>query len=105
MNRQNYQLRDEEGEAPTWEYKKKYRDKSPVISPDAYFAGHNTTERRRRMFEYDQERPATFINRPLTRNQLRRKMMRPLRKKDIDPYNTPMIAKFMNDVGRLYNRY
>jgi ribosomal protein S18 len=105
MNRQNYQHRNEEGTAPTWEYKKKYRDTTPVISPEAYFAGHNTTERRRRLFEYDQERPATFINRPLSRNQLRKKMMRPLRKKDIDHYNTPLIAKFLNDVGRLYNRY
>ena len=50
-------------------------------------------------------RPATFINRPLSRNQLRKKMMRPLRKKDIDHYNTPLLAKFLNDVGRLYNRY
>ena len=31
--------------------------------------------------------------------------MRPLRKKDIDHYNTPLLAKFLNDVGRLYNRY
>lgn len=31
--------------------------------------------------------------------------MRPIRKKDIDIYNAPMMVKFLNDVGKLYNRY
>lgn len=106
MNRLNYQVRDwEDGMGANWEYKKKYRDNTPIIEPDAYFADHNVTERRKRLFEYDQEKPATFINRPLSREQLRRRLMRPIRKKDIDIYNAPMMVKFLNDVGKLYNRY
>jgi len=31
--------------------------------------------------------------------------MRPIRKKDIDYFNTPMMTKFLNDTGKLYNRY
>ena len=50
MNRQNYKLADD---SPTWEYKKKYRDNSPVLDSSAYFADHNSTERRRRLFEFD----------------------------------------------------
>ena len=61
-------MRSNEGEDPNWLYKKKYRDNTPVIGPEAYFAGYNQTERRKRKFEYEQERPATFINRPLSRN-------------------------------------
>lgn len=106
MNKEDYRVRDwDSGEQPNWEYKKKYRDMTPLVEPDAYFAGNNVVERRKKLFEYDQERPATFINRPLSRQQLRRKLMRPIRKKDIDYFNTPMMTKFLNDTGKLYNRY
>lgn len=68
MNKEDYRTRDwDSGEGPTREYKKKYRDLTPLIEPQAYFSGHNVVERRRKLFEYDQERPATFINRPLSR--------------------------------------
>lgn len=106
MNRLNYQVRDwDDGMGANWEYKKKYRDNTPIIEADAYFADSNVTQRRKRLFEYDQEKPATFINRPLSREQLRRRLMRPIRKKHIDFYNAPMMVKFLNDVGKLYNRY
>ena len=68
MNKEDYRVRDwDSGEGPNWEYKKKYRDLTPLVEPHAYFAGHNVVERRKKLFEYDQERPATFINRPLSR--------------------------------------
>ena len=42
MNTEKYQLRDwEDGDQPNWEYKKKYRDYTPLINPDAYFAESN----------------------------------------------------------------
>lgn len=52
-----------------------------------------------------EEKPATFINRPLTRAELRKKFMRNLRKKDIDWKDTTLLCKFMNDTGKIYNRY
>ena len=68
MNKEDYRVRDwDSAEGPNWEYKKKYRDLTPLIEPRAYFAGHDVVERRKKLFEYDQERPATFINRPLSR--------------------------------------
>jgi len=77
MNRQDYRLDDwTAGEQPNWEYKKKYRDNTPIISPDAYFADYNVVNRRKKLFDFDQEKPATFINRPLSRGQLRKKLKR-----------------------------
>jgi hypothetical protein len=67
------------------EYKKKYRDKNPLLSPEAQFAGHNLIERKQKHFtQHDQERPPVFINRPLTRAQIRKKYMRTINKKEID---------------------
>lgn len=57
------------------------------------------------MFAYEMEKPATFLNRPLSRNQLRRRFMRSVDKKELDWKNTPLITKFLNDTGKLYNRY
>jgi ribosomal protein S18 len=57
------------------------------------------------MFKFEMEKPATFINRPLTRGQLRKRFMRNIEKKDIDWKNTPFITKFVNESGKLYNRF
>ena len=68
--RQNFKYMDFENDAegPTWEYKKKYRDtKNPLYSAEAALASHNSVEKNKRMFEFEKEKPATFINRPLTR--------------------------------------
>jgi ribosomal protein S18 len=52
-----------------------------------------------------EEKPATFINRPLSRSQIRKKFLRQLKKKDINWKNTPLLCKFMNDSGKIMNRY
>jgi ribosomal protein S18 len=57
------------------------------------------------MFAFETEKPATFINRPLTRGQLRKRFMRTIDKKDLDWKNTPLITKFVNESGKLYNRF
>ena len=106
MTAQKYSNRDwDDYDQPNWEYKKKYRDNTPLINEDAYFADHNVIQRRKTLFEYDQEKPAVFINRPLNRKELRKKVMRTTQKKDIDYKNLPMMVKFLNDTGKLYNRY
>jgi len=102
MNKEDFRLRDwSQGDQPNWEYKKKYRDTTPIINPSSYFADHDQVQRRKKLFEFDQEKPATFINRPLSRGQLRKKLMRKIRKEDIDYKNLPMMTKFLNDVGKL----
>ena len=80
MPRENWQLYNDEEQQPMWEYKKKYRDKTPLINSDAYYAGANATERRKRLFDFEKEKPATFINKPLNRSQLRKKFMRKVKK-------------------------
>ena len=91
--------------APTWEYKKKYRDKTPLVKADSYYAGGNIVEKQNQLLDYELEKPATFLNRPMTRAQIRKRFMRTISKKDIDWRNTPMMTKFLNDTGKLYNRY
>mgnify|MGYP006102341633 CR=1 FL=1 len=106
MNSERYQQKDwNDYDQPNWEYKKKYRDNTPLLKPDSYFADNDVTERRKTLFEYDQEKPAVFINRPLNRKELRKKVMRTTQKKDIDYKNMPMMVKFLNDTGKLFNRY
>lgn len=73
----NYQMSNQENTLePIWEYKKKYRDKTPMLTEEAYFAGHNRTTRQERQAAFDREKPATFLNRPLTRSQIRKRYMR-----------------------------
>ena len=106
MKKVNYQLgKYDDATAPSWEYKKKYRDKDPLYDADAQYAGHNVIARSQRMFAFEMEKPATFLNRPLNRSQLRKRLMRSVDKKDLDWKNTPLITKFLNDTGKLYNRY
>lgn len=54
MIKEDYRLRDwDNNEQPNWEYKKKYRDNTPIINPDAYFAGENQLLRRKKLYEFD----------------------------------------------------
>jgi hypothetical protein len=54
MNKGNYKYEDEENSmTPIWEYKKKYRDKDPIINPEAYFYDYKNIERRQRQFAFD----------------------------------------------------
>ena len=53
--------------ALTFEYRKKYREKTPLVQPDAYFSGGNIIDKQNKQLEYELEKPATFLNRPLTR--------------------------------------
>jgi hypothetical protein len=47
MNAVDYKYVDDKNPSfPTWEYKKKYRDRDPVISAEAYFYDYNQIERR-----------------------------------------------------------
>lgn len=103
--KQNYQHASENTLEPIWEYKKKYRDKTPMLNEEAYFAGHNRAGRNERQAAFDKEKPATFINRPLTRSQIRKKFMRSMEKDDFDWRNTQMLSKFLNSSGKLYNRF
>ena len=57
------------------------------------------------LIPYLEEKPATFINRPLSRAQLRKKFMRRISKKDIDWRDTALLSKFLNDTGKILNKY
>lgn len=81
MNKKNYKLEDTNNLFyHVHEYKKKYRDTTPMLGPEAYLYDYKLLDRRQRQFDFDQEKPAAFINKPLTRNQLRKKFKRNLRR-------------------------
>ena len=102
----NFKTKDrEDALAPTYEYRKKYRDTTPLIKADSYYAQGNIVYKQNKQLEFEMEKPATFLNRPMTRAQIRKRYMRTIEKKDIDWRNTPMMTKFLNDTGKLYNRY
>ena len=101
----NFKLHNESTYGPVIEYKKKYRDKTPLLNPEAFFAGHNRDLRQERQAAFDQEKPATFINKPMTRSMVRKRFMRSVKKDDFEWRNTAFISKFLNDHGKLYNRY
>lgn len=47
MNKQNYKFEDHNDiNYEVNEYKKKYRDRSPALNPEAYFYDYNLQERR-----------------------------------------------------------
>jgi len=46
LAKRNYKLGEyDDPTAPSWEYKKKYRDKDPLYDPEAQYAGHNVIGR------------------------------------------------------------
>ena len=64
----NFQYKDrDDALAPTWEYKKKYRDTTPLIKADSYYAQGNLVDKQNKALDYELEKPATFLNRPMTR--------------------------------------
>lgn len=104
--KENIKLRDDSHTQPVWEYKKKYRDRNPIMGAEHLFAGgQNFYDRQQRLEDHAKEKPATFINRPLTRGQLRRRVMRSVKKDEIEWRNIPFLVKFINDSGKLLNRY
>lgn len=106
MPARDYQYLDRENPTDiSWDYKKKYRDKTPTIDEESYFAFGNVAGKRQQQFDFEKEKPATFINRPLSRTELRKRFMRRFSKKDIDWKDTALMVKFLNESGKLYNRY
>lgn len=64
----NFQTKDQDDAlAPTWEYRKKYRDTTPLVKADSYFAQGNIVEKQNKQLDFEMEKPATFLNRPMTR--------------------------------------
>jgi ribosomal protein S18 len=75
------------------------------MQAENHFADYNFMEKQQRLEKFDMEKPSTFINRPLTRAQLRRRFMRSVGKQEIEFRNGALICKFLNDSGKLYNRF
>lgn len=103
--RQKLKYVDDSPMQPIWEYKKKYRDRDPVVRSEDHLASYNFVSKQERQQAFELEKPATFINRPLTRSQLRKKFMRSVTKEDVDWRNAVLVTKFLNETGKLYNRY
>lgn len=75
------------------------------MTAEEHFGPHNLIEKQQRLEAFQMEKPATFINRPMTRNQIRKRFMRRITKDEIDWRNAPLMIKFLNPQGKLYNRW
>jgi hypothetical protein len=54
VNRLKYKYDDQDNSLrPTWEYKKKYRDNTPIQGPESYFYDYQMIERRKKQFAFD----------------------------------------------------
>lgn len=106
LRRRDWKPASDEGLDPVWEYKKKYRDEDPVVRPEDYYFKDDLVKKRLRDFRFDQEKPETFINRPLTRGQIRKKFMRrQIRRSDIDWKDQELVVRFLNQSGKILNRF
>jgi small subunit ribosomal protein S18 len=95
----NYDLRkDKEKFTP------KYRD--DMLRNDAYDYKTNYLDKMKIELNRHSSRPVSFIKPPMMRSQLRKKyLIKTITRKDIHWKNLPLLLRFLNDAGKLMNRY
>lgn len=54
---------------------------------------------------WETEKPPAFLNRPLNKEEARRKYMRKITKHDINWKDTALLTQFLNRAGKIKNRY
>lgn len=102
-NTKDYVAKNEINPIAQWKFK--YRKKNPYLNGEAYFAG---IRKEKRKFDDLQEtlgKPPTFINRPLSRNELRKKFMRKVNKKDFHWKKTDLLVQFLTPAGKIMSKY
>jgi hypothetical protein len=53
MNVKDYQYRDWNSDKAVWDYKKKYKDSTPLINESAYLSEHDNINRRKKEMSFD----------------------------------------------------
>ena len=90
------------------QYKQRFNPKKPnqQLNSDDYDYRANYANKLKLQLNAERTKPVTFTNPPLMRTQLRRKfMIKTIEKKDITWRNLPLLVRFLNEGGKLMNRY
>lgn len=89
-------------------YAELYNAKKPneMLNSDDYDYKEGYTEKLKLHLNSERTRPVSFVNPPLTRGQMRRKfMITTIQPKDIHWRNLPLLTRFLNEGGKLMNKY
>jgi ribosomal protein S18 len=82
------------------------RRPNEIIQEDEYDYKENYANKLKLQLNSEKKKPISFTNPPLMRAQARRKyMIKTIQKKDIHWKNLPLLARFMNEGGKMMNRY
>lgn len=90
------------------QYKSLFSSKKPdrMLRPDDYDYKTNYVDKLKLQVNAEQTRPVSFVNPPMMRSQLRKKfIIRTIRKADVSWKNLPLLTKFLNEGGKLMNKY
>jgi ribosomal protein S18 len=89
-------------------YKEKFNNKNPnlLLKDDDFDYTENYEDKLKLELNKEKRKPVTFIDSPLTRPELRRKyMIKTIQSKDITWKNLPLLCRFLNEGGKIMNRY
>jgi ribosomal protein S18 len=109
MKRKNFKL--EEDLPNNYDVKRNnqlFDSKKPdiLIRDDDYNYKENYLNKLKIHLNSEKTRPVSFLNPPMTRGQMRKKfMIHTIQSKDINWKNLPLLTRFLNDGGKILNRY
>jgi small subunit ribosomal protein S18 len=82
------------------------RSKDNPVQEDDYDYKTNYIDKLKLQLNNDRSRPISFVNQPKSRSELRKKfIIRTIKKKDVTWKNLPLLVRFINDGGKLMNKY
>ena len=103
-NQKNFKL-EKHNNLSQKKYSLKFVDNNPLLDPEAYYDNLNMHKKRKFELIDMMEKPPTFINKPLSRDELHRKFRLKIRKKDMKWNKPELLVKFLNDSGKIMNMY
>jgi ribosomal protein S18 len=82
------------------------RSKDSLLAEDDFDYKTNYINKLKLQLNAERSRPISFVNQPKSRAELRKKfMIKTIKKKDITWKNLPLLVRFINEGGKLMNRY
>jgi ribosomal protein S18 len=90
------------------QYRRTYDPRKPdeMLQKEDFDYRENYADKLKAQLNTEKKKPISFINPPLMRAEARRKfMIKTLQKKDIHWKNLPLLARFLNEGGKMMNRY
>jgi ribosomal protein S18 len=89
-------------------YKQHYspKNKDSILQEDDFDYKTNYLDKLKLQVGSDRAKPVSFVNPPMAKSELRKKfMIKTIKKKDITWKNLPLLVRFVNEGGKLLNKY